>query len=165
MSCSTSRIANPRSSWTSRRVWASAAVSVRSRPDDGSSRSTRRGWVISARPDLDEPSLAEAQPLDGLVGEVAQAEQVEHLVGALHLVGSGLAEQSDVAANDRRSRRRTRSAIDQVVADGGVGEELDALEGPTDPEAGPLVDTEPRDVVAVELDDAAVGAAGCRGCS
>ena len=49
-SCSTSRMATPLDSCTDRRVLARSPVSARSRPDEGSSRSSTFGRVISARP-------------------------------------------------------------------------------------------------------------------
>ena len=85
-SCSTSRIAKPCSACTARRVRARSAVSWRSRPDDGSSSSSSRGLGHEGAADLDQPALPEAEVLDRLVGQVAQPEQVEHLVAALDLV-------------------------------------------------------------------------------
>ena len=49
-SCSTSKMANPRSLWMALRVAAKALVSSRSSPEDGSSSSKILGSVISARP-------------------------------------------------------------------------------------------------------------------
>ena len=156
MSCSTSRIANPRSSCTARSVLASAAVSDPVEP---------RRWLVEEhqarlghqRPtDLDESALAEAQALDRLVGEVAQAEQFEHLVGAGDLVGPGLAAEKDVAP-PLPLAPADPVGDDEVVAHGRVGEQLDPLERPADAEPGAFVDAEPGDVGAVELDDATVG--------
>ena len=108
--------------------------------------------------DLDEPSLAEAEPLDRLVGEVGEPEQLEHLVAAGDLVGPGPPAADRGPSRTGRRRRRTRSAMSRCSRTVRVGEQLDALERAPDAAPGPLVHGEPGDVVAVELDGAAVAA-------
>ena len=149
-SCSTSRMAKPCSACTVRSVAASAAVSWRSRPDDGSSSRRSLGSVISARPTSTRRPWPEAEPLDGLVGQVAEAEQVEHLVAARP------ARRAWRRPRPRRSRHRPAVAApgalgdEEVLADGRLREQLDALEGAADAPPGPLVHGEGADVLAPE---------------
>ena len=63
--------------------------------------------------DLDETALAEAEPLDRLVGEVREPQQLEHLVAPGDLVGRGPAQAEQVlpeaaVAAVAPARRRSR---------------------------------------------------------
>ena len=156
MSCSTSRIAVPRSRWTSWRVRTSSAVSSRSRPDEGSSSSTRCGSVMSARP----TSTRRARPrLRASIGRSATSSSprscnVWSMRARSSTVGWARFRQS---FQSRPVPRRARSATKQVVAHGHAAEELDALERPSEAEPGSPVDRGAGDVAAVEHDGPAVG--------
>ena len=86
-SCSTSRIAMPCSLCTLSSVRSSSAVSARSRPDDGSSRSTSLRLRHQRPADLDEAPDAEAQRLDRPIRDRLETEQVEHRLRARLLLG------------------------------------------------------------------------------
>ena len=61
--------------------------------------------------DLDESALAEAEPFDRLVRELAQPEQVEHLVAAARAPRPSRARGPGRPSRTDRCRRRTRSAM------------------------------------------------------
>ena len=108
--------------------------------------------------DLDQPALAEAEALDRLVGEVGEAEQLEHLVAARRSRRAAGRPRPTRSFHSRPSPRADALGDQQVLAHGRVGEQLDALEGAADAAPRPRVHRQAADVLAVELDRAAVGA-------
>ena len=108
--------------------------------------------------DLDEAALAEAQPFDRFVGEFAQAEQLEHLVGALRARRLAGRPSSRMSLNHLRSPRRTRSAItrwSRTVESGNSSMRWNVRPMPSRARSWTR---QAGDVGAVELDRAAVGA-------
>ena len=150
-SCSTSRIANP---WSPGPRGASAPVtpvSARSSPDDGSSSSRSLGSRHQRPPDLDESTLAEAQPLDRLVGELGETEQVEHLVAPAQLLGASARPRPNTSFQNRPFRRRTRSAMKRWSRTVESGNSSMRWNVRPMPGAGPPVDGQAGEVLAVEL--------------
>ena len=94
--------------------------------------------------------------LDRLVREVAQAEQVQHLVARGQLVGPGAAAADQVAPQTPVTPAGALGD-QQVLAHSGLGEQLDALERAADAAPGSDVDREATDVLAVEAHRAPVG--------
>ena len=80
---------------------------------------------------LHEAALAQAELLDGLVRQVAQAQEGEHLVAGGQLVGSGPSPADEVAP---QAAVAASGALrdEEVLADGRLGEQLDPLEGAAD---------------------------------
>ena len=104
--------------------------------------------------DLDQPALPEAQVLDRLVGERergragrAPASHALELVGRRPAPPDQVLPEPPVAAPDPLGD-------EEVLAHRGPAEQLDALERAADAPAGPLVDGQAADVVAVEQHDA-----------
>ena len=105
------------------------SVSSSSWPDAGSSSSSSRGWMASARAELDEPALAGGQRVGALVGHVGQADPLEQLVAP-----SAAASAVVPFAPLRRSRAPRGCSRGRSAA-----EELEPLERAGHPEPGPLV--------------------------
>ena len=161
-SCSTSRIATPLLLLHGRAALpASSAVSARSRPDDGSSRSTSLGSRHQRPADLDQAPDTETQRLDrrgrrparGRAGRASPAR-------ARSRRPSGRPDGTQ-SFQSAPLPPRTRSATQEVLARRHAREQLDALERAGDAEPGPLVRRHAGEVAAVEGDRAAVGLAGC----
>ena len=81
MSCSTSRIARPVAA-SSMSSSASSSVSDSLRPDDGSSSSSTRGLVASARA-ISTSRCVPVGAVDPLVGDRREADALDQLVGEL----------------------------------------------------------------------------------
>jgi len=102
--------------------------------------------------ELDEAAVPEAQGGHGHLRQVLEADELEHGVDGLHLVGLHATFVEQVLPQ-RAVAAPGPLGHDHVVAHGQVGEDLDALERPADPEpgaqvGGQLVDGLPAEVHA-----------------
>ncbi len=117
------------------------SVSSSLRPDDGSSSSRIRGSVASARASSTSRAVPVGKRADHEVGHVADADPIEHLVG--HLAGI------ELGAIPRLARLR---GDPHVVERREVRERLELLERAGDPEPGPPERALVGDVDTVEHD-------------
>ena len=127
MSCSTSRTARPSSaSW--RRTVANSSVSASLSPDDGSSSSSTRGRLASARPTSTSRARPVGSPSTRSSATSPQAEPLEQLVGDRRRRAAAAAQRWRNSAPARMFSRTVSRR-----------EGLEALERAGQAQAGPLV--------------------------
>ena len=145
----------PRSRWTIRSTAASSAVSWRSSPEEGSSARRIFGSVASARASSTSRQLPSPRELTDT--------SARRVIPTSSSVASTLSFSSVVAAHVAQVAPEAALAATralghhQVVAHAHVGEHLDPLVRPADPEAGTLVGRHPIERLPVEHDVALLG--------
>ncbi len=118
-------------------------------PPAGSSSSTRRGPGHERHGAIEQLLLAVGEAAGLLVGEVAEAEEVDHALGR--------GRQARIAAAEQAAEHVPFVLLageDQVFAHGQFGEHLQQLEGAADAEAIELRGAQARDRAAIDGDGA-----------
>ena len=132
-----------------------------SSPDDGSSAMSRRGSPHRARPSSTSRQCPRLSAATGTSASSVRPDQVEHRVDVGELLGTGLAHVQQVLPQ-RPVTTPGPLGHDHVVAHRQLGEHLDALEGPPDPEPGPHVGGHVVEDVPVERHRPAARGAAAR---
>ena len=88
--------------------------------------------------ELDQAGPSEAERLDGAVGDVGEAEQLQGRVRASELVGGRTRAVEEVLPEAPGAQARPLGD-QEVIADGHATEELDPLERAAEPETRPPV--------------------------